>query len=209
MYKTPVRLQLALPAALAALAAGGCGGAPHRPAGAPEPLRVTVAQAGLVPGQATGFVVGPARVVTVAHVLDGGGVVRVAGRTARVVRVDRRLDLAVLAVAGLRARPAADAGGVEVLRGGRPRALAAHVRRGVTATVKGPGGAVVRPALELAAAVQPGDSGAPVTDGSGHLVGVVFARSDAGSPPTAWAVDAEAVRAFVSASSASRRRPGS
>jgi len=203
-----VRLQLAIPTALAALAAGGCGGAPGGAGGAPAPLRVTVAGAGLVPDQATGFAVGPARVVTVAHVLAGGGAVRVAGRPARVVRVDRRVDLAVLAVAGLRARAAADAGGVEVLRGGHPRALAAHVRRRVTATVRGPGSAVVRPALDLAAAVQPGDSGAPVTDGSGRLLGVVFARSDAGRP-TAWAVDATAVRAFVSASSASRRHPGS
>jgi S1-C subfamily serine protease len=199
------------PVLSAAVVLGGCGGAApavtHPP---PAPLRVTVAGAGLVPEQATGFVVGPARVVTVAHVLDGGAAVRVAGRPARVVRVDRRLDLAVLAVSGLRARAArpAAAGGVEVLRGGRPHALRARVRRSVTATVKGPGGAVVRPALELAAAVQPGDSGAPVTDGSGRVIGVVFARSDAGRP-TAWAVDARAVRSFVSASSASRRRPGS
>jgi S1-C subfamily serine protease len=169
------------------------------------PLRVTVAGTGLVPAQATGFVVARGRVLTVAHVLAGGGAVRVAGRPARVVRADRRLDLAVLSAAGLRA-PAARAApaGVEVLRGGRPRALAVRVRRRVTATVKGPGGAVVRPALELAADVRPGDSGAPVTDATGRLLGIVFARSD----HAAWAVDAAAARALVSASSSSRRRTG-
>jgi S1-C subfamily serine protease len=56
----------------------------------------------------------------------------------------------------------------------------------------------VRPALELAAAVQPGDSGAPVTDASGRVLGIVFARSDSG-PPTAWAVDAAAAGALLTA----------
>ena len=187
-------------ALLAALAAGGCGGS----APPPEPLRVTVAGGGLVPAQATGFVAAPGRVLTVAHVLDGGGAVRVAGRPARVVRVDRRLDLAVLAVAGLRARPGSGGrAGIAVLRDGRPRVLPARARRRVTARV----GAAVRPALELAAGVRPGDSGAPVTDAAGRVVGVVFARSDTGAP-TAWAVDGAAVRGVVSASSSSRRRTG-
>jgi S1-C subfamily serine protease len=170
------------PAALAlALAAVGCGGAPAR---VPAPLRVTVDRGALVPDVATGFAVGD-RVVTVAHVLAGGGAVRVAGRPARVVRADPRLDLAVLAVPGLRA-PRMAGSGVAVLRDGRPRALPARVERRVTATL----GRAVRPAVELSASVQPGDSGAPVTDASGRLVGVVFARAGSG---TAWAVDAAAV----------------
>jgi S1-C subfamily serine protease len=193
--------------AAGSLAACGRAGAPP-----PVPLRVTTSGAGLVPEQATGVAVGRGRVLTVAHVLDGGGEVRVAGRRARVARVDRRLDLAVLVVSGLHARAArlgagGRAGSVEVLRDGRPRALAARVRRRVRATVTGPGGAAVRPALELAAGVRPGDSGAPVTDGAGRVVGIVFARSDAG-PATAWAVDAAAVRTLVSASSSSRHRTG-
>jgi S1-C subfamily serine protease len=160
---------------------------------------------GLVPEQATGVAAGGGRVVTVAHVLDGGSAVRVAGRPARVVRADRRLDLAVLAVPGLRGRAlrlgsGTGPGEVEVLRDGRSRALSAHVRRRVTATVNAPGGTVIRPALELAAAVRPGDSGAPVTDPAGRVLGIVFARSDDG-PPTAWAVDASAVRTLLRARS--------
>jgi S1-C subfamily serine protease len=130
----------------------------------------------------------------------------VAGRAARVVRTDRRLDLAVLAVPELRGRGVrlgggTGAGAVEVLRDGRPRALPATVRRRVTATVKAPGGTVVRPALELSAAVRPGDSGAPVTDAAGRVLGIVFARSDDG-PPTAWAVAAPAVAVLLSGRSA-------
>jgi S1-C subfamily serine protease len=177
--------------------AAGCGGAGPAGGGAPAPLRVTVATGALVPDVATGFAMGGGRVVTVAHVLRAGGAVRVAGRPARVVRANARLDLAVLVVPGLPAPRAPGRGArVEVLRAGRPQALPARVERRVTATL----GRAVRPALELSAAVEPGDSGAPVTDAAGRLVGIVFARSDA---RTAWAVDASAVRALLRTS----RRP--
>ena len=114
-------------AALAAVLAGGCGGsdAPRRP---PQVLRVTVAASGLVPEVATGVAAGDGRVLTVAHALAGRGAVRVAGRPARVLRVDDRLDLALLAVPGLRA-PAVRLGGdarrvtLAVLRDGRTTAL--------------------------------------------------------------------------------------
>ena len=91
---------------------------------------------------------------------------------------------------------------VRVLRDGAPRELPARVVRRVTARV---GRAfetrrVSRPALELdAAGIRAGDSGAPVLDGDGRVVGVLFARS-AGRGRTAWAVDAAAVRALLSAS---------
>ena len=55
---------------------------------------------------ATGFVAGDGRVVTVAHVL-GGDEVLVDGRRATIVRVDHRLDLALLRVAGRQRRAAA------------------------------------------------------------------------------------------------------
>jgi V8-like Glu-specific endopeptidase len=51
---------------------------------------------------------------------------------------------------------------------------------------------VTRPALELAARVVAGDSGAPVVSRSGVLAGVIFAASSR-HPDTAYAIDAKAV----------------
>jgi S1-C subfamily serine protease len=192
---------LAALAALAALA-GGCGGsdAPPRP---PQVLRVTVAAGGLVPEVATGVAAGDGRVLTVAHALAGRGAVRVAGRPARVLRSDDRLDLALLAVPGLRA-PAVRLGGdarrvtLAVLRHGRTRALGGAVRRRVVVRFRDqPSDAPkVRPGLELAASIDPGDSGAPVLDPRGRVLGVVYARSR-DRADTAWAVDASAVRTLL------------
>jgi hypothetical protein len=144
----------------------GCGG-PEA-----QPLRVSVEPRAI----ATGAAVGRGEVLTVAHVLDGARSVRVAGRPARVVRVDRRRDLAWLAAD---VRPGAFADGLHVLRAGRPAVNPARVLRRVTARI----GGVTRPALELDADVEPGDSGAPLTRG-GRIVGVVFARGTR----SAWAV---------------------
>jgi S1-C subfamily serine protease len=170
--------------------------------GQPGIAPVRVASGGEV---ATGFAVGRDRVVTVAHVLEGA--VRVAGVRAQVLRVDRRSDLALLAVRGGTGRsPAASAivgrspasAGDEVrivvLRNGRSSARSVRMRRAIVAHVRAAGAeqAVTRPALELAARVRDGDSGAPVLARSGALVGVVFAASSR-RENTAYAVDASAV----------------
>jgi Trypsin-like peptidase domain len=198
-------LHLAVAAALlvagVALVLGTSGGGQ---AASPKLLRVT--SGGEI---ATGFAVDGDRIVTVAHVLDGGlaggGVpgrrVTVNGRRARVLRVDRRRDLALLSVPGLIA-PDVDTeeagAGARVrvlrLRSGRTSLLSVHVRRAIVAHVRAPGTAraVSRPALELAARVAPGDSGAPVVSSSGAIAGVVFAASSA-REGTTYAVDASAV----------------
>jgi S1-C subfamily serine protease len=172
---------------------GGCGGGDR---GAPPPvLSVRVPAGATRPDfDATAFAVGGGRAVTVAHVLRTGRPVLVAARRARVLRVDRRLDVAVLAIGdggpAVRAR-SARAGQrvtVRVLRGGTVRSLRATVRRAVSAHI----GAAVRPALELAAAVMPGDSGAPVVDGRGGVVGVLFAQA-ADRDGVAYALDARAL----------------
>jgi hypothetical protein len=134
------------------------------------------------PDRAHGFVAGNGLVVTVAHVL--GGRVTVGGRRASVARVDRRLDLAVLRVPGVRGerpRLAENADANTVL--GRP----APVVRRIAARVDG---GPARPALR--ADVSPGDSGAPLVTSIGRVAGVVFARSSS-RPSTAYAVDASAV----------------
>ena len=193
-------------AVLAAVAfvAAGCGGGGAGPA-APPPsvVRVTVATDGLVPEVATGVAAGDGRVLTVAHPLSPGRAVRVGGRPARVVRLDRRLDLAVLAVPGLRA-PAIRLGGggararIVVLRAAGARPVDAPIRRRVTVAFRDQPGDPprMRPGLELAAAIDPGDSGAPVLDGRGRLLGVLYARSR-DRAGTAWAVDAAAARSLL------------
>jgi S1-C subfamily serine protease len=168
-----------------------------RGAAAGGPALVTVGDG---PGAvATGFAVSPGRAVTVAHVLDARAVT-VRGddgiaRRATVLRRDERLDLALLAVPGLRAAPPGMAGGARLLvrRDEHSAALPVRVLRRVNARVRQAGAATVavRPALELAAAVAPGDSGAPVVR-DGRVVGVVFARSR-DRAGVAYAVEASAL----------------
>jgi hypothetical protein len=129
--------------------------------------------------------------------------VTVAGRPARVLRIDRALDLALLAVPGLRApalRIGGDGGraGLVVLRDGRARNVAGSIRRHVLVRWRVQPGDPPRerPGLELAATVDPGDSGAPVLDPRGRLLGVLYARAN-DDDGTAWAVDASAVRRLL------------
>jgi S1-C subfamily serine protease len=152
---------------------------------------------------ATGFGVAPGRVVTVAHVLEPGHPLVVRSRDgrphrARVLRVDRRDDLALIAVPGLAAPTlggaAADGDRLLVQRAGRTAALGAVLSRRIRATVRGPDwGPYIRRALELRAGVDLGDSGAPLVDRGGRVAGVLFARSE-NAPRVAYAVDAGALR---------------
>ena len=179
----------------AAVLVSACG---ERDAPAPRIVRVAVTSPAGAAELATGFAAGGGRVVTVAHVLDAGGTVTVDGRPAAVVRADRRDDLALLSVRGVRApsvSTGSGAGATRLLLRAGPRP--ASVRRAITATVRiAPDPPVRRPALELAADIAHGDSGAPVLDGRGRVTGVVFAAS-AGRPHTAYAVDGAAVAALL------------
>jgi S1-C subfamily serine protease len=184
-------------AALPLLLAAGCGGH-HERAARPAILQVKVGREA-----STAFAFGPGRLITVAHVLAGrrpGERIRLSGgRSARIVAVDERDDLAELAVPGLDGPLPRLGGGrgsavVLVLRGGRVRALPATIRRSITARIRAPdGGRIVRrPALELRADIEPGDSGAPVMTRDGRIAGVVFAQSDL-HDHTAYAVAATAL----------------
>jgi S1-C subfamily serine protease len=195
-------------ASAAALAGAGCGGDGQPAATPPALLAVSVPASPGRPGDvATAFAAGDGRAITVAHAVGRGRAVlaaRPGGRVRRVAvaRADARLDLAVLAVPGLKApalRTARARAGervrVLVVRDGGSRSLRATVRRPITARVRDrPGGTPrTRPALELAAAVMQGDSGAPVVDRDGRVVGMVFAQA-ADRDDLAYALDAGAVR---------------
>jgi S1-C subfamily serine protease len=150
--------------------------------GRPAPALVRVLGAG---GEvATGTLLAGGRVLTVAHVLGGARRAAIAGAgPAAVLRVDARRDLAVLrAGRAAGARPAAAVTGprVLVLRGGRAVALRAVLRRRITFVLAHAGGppSARRAAIELVAPILPGDSGAPVLDGTGRRIGVIFARSE-------------------------------
>jgi S1-C subfamily serine protease len=202
--RRPIRAAVAAASAAIALAiaVAGCAEDSASPRAA-APRLVCVVGAGSE--RATGFAVASGRVVTVAHAVEGVPRVRVrAGgrwRRARVLRVDRRADLALLAVTGLRggAPRTTTAGNEEgvrvlVLRDGRPAARRARVRRAIDARVAAPGQeqALRRPALELEARTRAGDSGAPVVSQDGDVMGVIFARSR-NRADIAYAVDARAL----------------
>jgi S1-C subfamily serine protease len=200
--------------AVAVVAVGlGVGSAPVEPPAptrAPDVVAVAVSHGARVEDVATGFAAAPGRVVTVAHALDAGATVTVRGpsgrpRGARVLRVDAARDLAVLAVAPRHERTprtgtATGPVRLVVRRGARVRSLHARVRRHITANVRDPAGgpARTRPALEIEADVEVGDSGAPVLAPDGRVVGVLFARSDR-LPRTAYAVDGSELRSVLGA----------
>ncbi|MGH3933722.1 MAG: MarP family serine protease [Pseudonocardiaceae bacterium] len=140
--------------------------------------------------EGTGFVVAPQRVITNAHVVAGAD--RVSVETSRglldavVVSYDPKADIAVLKVPALRApvlqltsKPAAT--GLNALVLGYPldgpyTASAARVRDRIR--LRGPdiynGETVVRNVYTVRAVVRSGNSGGPLLDGSGQVLGLVF-----------------------------------
>ena len=142
--------------------------------------------------EGTGFVVAPERVMTNAHVVAGVDEpsVQVGDRRlrGRVVAYDPARDLAVLLVPGLRAAPLEFAGpagpGDSAIVVGYPqdgpfRADPARVRE--VQRARGPDiygdRTVVREVYALRGLVQPGNSGGPLVDPQGRVLGVVFAAA--------------------------------
>lgn len=163
-----------------------------------------------VDSEGSGWVVQRGRVVTNAHVVAGASsiVVRESGGTtvdrATLVAFDPERDLAVLDVTDLSA-PALDIG--QDLAAGAPAYAAGYpgdgpftispqrVRDQVTArgTDIYQSGTVERQIYSLRGSIRPGNSGGPLLDQSGDVVGVVFARSTV-DPDTGYALTLEELR---------------
>lgn len=159
--------------------------------------------------EGSGFVVTPGRVVTNAHVVAGTRSVQVTvdgtkKYSAQVVYFDPQTDVAVLEVPGLQAKPLrvvmggakpGDAGFVLGYPGGGPLTLSSSRVRSQQ-TLEGRNiyrdSQVRRDVYLLRGQVRPGNSGGPVFDREGNVVGVIFgvAVDDA---DTAFALTAKQV----------------
>jgi len=157
--------------------------------------------------EGSGFVYSPGRVMTNAHVVAGVSAPSVlVGEErldARVVHYDSDLDIAVLAVDDLDA-PALDfernpgrQANVAVL--GYPEDGPYDVQPGrirAEQRLRSPDiyneGSVIREVLSLRSLIRPGNSGGPVVNTNGDVVGVVFAASVT-DKETGYAVTADAV----------------
>ena len=149
----------------------------------------------------TGFVVdGKGHIVTAAHVVDGASSISVkfqdgTTRTAKLLGTDEATDVAVLSVdpSGLTLHPlalgssASLAIGDQVAAIGDPftyqRSLSTGVVSGLDRTISAPNGFTVAHAIQTDAALNPGNSGGPVLDASGQVIGIVDQIATNGSLP--------------------------
>ena len=155
-----------------------------------------------VDNHGVGAVLADGRVLTVAHVVAGAQriTVRFGARIfgATLVAFDPRVDLALLrtdeplppgfAVGTART---GEMGRIAAVRATKPVAIATRVVRPINLRIEDIylEGQYDRPALELEATIEPGDSGSPVVVG-GRLVGIVALRNRE-VPGRAYAIDPE------------------
>lgn len=135
----------------------------------------------------TGFLVSTdGQYLTNNHVVDGCRTLSVAGVPAVIVAQDASFDLALVRVdrvpvtapAQFAEKPARLNSDVTVAGFPLPDILGGlNVTRGSVTSLKGLGGDGIN--MQISAPVQPGNSGGPVINGSGHVVGVVVAKLDA------------------------------
>jgi putative serine protease PepD len=139
----------------------------------------------------TGFVVdGKGNIVTAAHVVNGASSITVTfqdgtTRKATLLGQDNATDVAVLKVdpAGLTLHPLALGSSASLQVGdsvaaiGDPftydRSMSTGIVSGLDRTISAPNGFTVAHAIQTDAALNPGNSGGPVFDASGKVVGIV------------------------------------
>lgn len=188
---------------------GGPSTAPSRPA----PVTASpTAQAG---STGSGFRIARGAIVTNHHVIDGCSRLRVNGVNAQVRGSDARSDLALLAVTlagpsvSLRSQRAA-VGETVAVAGFPLRGLLSgfNMTTGSISSMSGLGGDTLL--VQITAPVQPGNSGGPMLDSAGNLMGVVVSKLDAlkaakltGDIPqnVNFAINANVLRSFLDANS--------
>jgi S1-C subfamily serine protease len=163
--------------------------------------------------RATGWFGPGGLVVTVAHAVRGSTSVDVDGTAARVVALDVRADVAVLAVDAsgrrLNLAPGSSGGAAWVahVADGRPSSAATKASGGLVINIDEPADDAVytRAGLSLTFGAVRGDSGSPVVDGSGRVIGMIFAtaRTDAHLSYAVSATEIAAVLTGVTPSSPS------
>lgn len=142
--------------------------------------------------QASGFCIAPGGyLVTNNHVVDGIHDILISddkGRqhSAKVVRTDSANDLAILKLVSSECSPLPIRSSSEVLKGtsvftvGFPNAIIqgpeAKITDGIVNSLSGDGGAPNK--FQISVAIQPGNSGGPVLDMSGAVIGVVTSKLD-------------------------------
>jgi putative serine protease PepD len=168
----------------------------------------------------TGFVVdGKGHIVTAAHVVEGASSISVkfqdgTTRTAKVLGTDEATDVAVLSVdpSGLTLHPLALGSSASLAIGDRvaaigdpftyDRSLSTGVVSGLDRTISAPNGFTVAHAIQTDAALNPGNSGGPVLDASGLVIGIVDQIATNGSSQTSsgvgFAVPIDLVRSELS-----------
>jgi S1-C subfamily serine protease len=164
------------------------------------------------------FVDASGHIVTSHHVVQGCGEVRVPAREeiARVIAADTRNDLALLGIEGtadrlpsFRAGTAARLGESVIVAGfplGQVLAGGLNITTGSVSALAGPGNNTAM--LQITAPVQSGNSGGPVLDQRGQVIGVVVSKLNAlriaaatGDVPqnVNFAINGSVVRAFLEA----------
>lgn len=156
-------------------------------------------------GNGAGVSIGDGQVVTAAHVVDGSDAVRLRTNgdqlSAEVVALDEALDLALLQVhpedlgdlpeVPLRTTDAVV--GEPVYAAGAPLGTHVQVSQGIVSA-----NTVINdvPHIQTDAAVNPGNSGGPLLDADGQVLGIVVSKSG-DNEGIGWAVAGEEVADFV------------
>jgi S1-C subfamily serine protease len=147
----------------------------------------------------SGFVIdGNGRILTAAHVVDGASEITVTfrngtSRTAEVLGQDDATDVAVLEVdpSGLNLRPlelgssgSLDVGDAVAAIGdpfGYERSMSTGIVSGLDRTIEAPNGFTVAHAIQTDAALNPGNSGGPVLNADGQVIGIADQVATSGS----------------------------